>query len=129
MSLRRRSMRRIAVLAIASIKHIFEMHPRVCWNAIDARAIDRTRAIEVHHVHVIVCAIGDDLHREQSIKFDTLPVKSLVAHSHPFRPSPPCYGQIVRLQHCVLPVTRCQQHAVLIQGANKSNPQSHTPHL
>ena len=24
---------------------------------------------------------------------------------------PPCYGQIVRLQHCVLPVTRCPQHA------------------
>jgi len=65
------------------------MHPRVCWNAIDARAIDRTRAIEVHHVHVIVCAIGDHLHREQSIKFDALPVKSLVAHSHPFCPSPP----------------------------------------
>jgi hypothetical protein len=37
-----RSMRRIAVLAIASIKHIFERHPQVCWNAIDARAIDRS---------------------------------------------------------------------------------------
>ena len=27
------------------------------------------------------------------------------------RLAPPCYGQIVRLQHCVLPVTRCKQHA------------------
>ena len=30
----------------------------MCWKAIDARAIDRTRTVEVHHVHVIVCAIG-----------------------------------------------------------------------
>ena len=49
-----RSMRRIAVLAIASIKHIFERHPQVCWNAIDARAIDRTRTVEVHNVRLVV---------------------------------------------------------------------------
>ena len=49
-----RSMRRIAVLTIASIKHIFERHPQVCWNAIDARAIDRTRSVEVHDVRLVV---------------------------------------------------------------------------
>ena len=49
-----RSMRRIAVLAIASIKHIFETLTQVCWNAIDACAVDCPRSAEVHDVRLVV---------------------------------------------------------------------------
>ena len=76
-----RSMRRIAVLAFASIEHIFETLTQVCWNEIDAGAVDCPRSVEVHDVRLVVDAIGNHLHRQQSIKFDTLPLKSLVAHA------------------------------------------------
>ena len=49
-----RSMRRVAVLAFASIEHIFETLAQVWWNEIDARAIDRTRSVEVHDVRLVV---------------------------------------------------------------------------
>ena len=47
-------MRRIAVLAFASIEHIFETLTQVWWNEIDAGAVDCPRSVQVHDVRLVV---------------------------------------------------------------------------